>query len=205
MIWLTLGYAGAQPSTYRARCGRPHSPPAKLGSEKICQHRGWPNLLAWLNHKVWWGHHHHFPHYGKPLCWNVFTNLCLNVREYSLTGAWAEKKRGRAQLNQRSQSAGPNWDQTSLATKRQIKPVARFKHAFKAFHALLSTKFLNMNPLMHYQCRSQRGGGGGGNFKLVMIQSSLRFGLAASPPNLSIRQIWLLAARPNRLAWLNHD
>ncbi|MCP3665816.1 MAG: hypothetical protein GY696_25520, partial [Gammaproteobacteria bacterium] len=33
------------------------------------------------------------------------------------------------------------------------------------------------------QCRSQEGGGG--NFKLVMLQSSHRFGLAASSPNLS--------------------
>ncbi|MCP3661053.1 MAG: hypothetical protein GY696_00935 [Gammaproteobacteria bacterium] len=33
----------------------------------------------------------------------------------------------------------------------------------------------------HYQGRSQEGGHG--NFKLVMIQSSHRFGLAASSPN----------------------
>ncbi len=57
----------------------------------------------------------------------------------------------------------------------------------KLIRKVIKTKCARL--LVHFQYRSQKGGGD--NFKLVMIQSSHRFGLAA----LASR----LVSRPNRL------
>ncbi len=68
------------------------------------------------------------------------------------------------------------------------------------FFGIPGYSLLSSFPLVSSSKPSGRAGarkGGGGKFKLVMIQSSHRFGLAASSPNLSESSLagWALRAR----------